>query len=527
MQPPVPPDEAQRLAALRALGILDTPAEERFDRITRVAQRLFDVPIALVSLVDAERQWFKSRQGLTASETGRDISFCGHAIAGTGVFVVPDARADVRFVDNPLVTGAPHIRFYAGVPLASADGHNLGTLCIIDRQPRRLSDADLAVLRDLAALARDELNAVHVGNALVMQKLAEARVRAVLDNVLDGIVTLDEDGTIETCNPAAGRLFGYHDPAEVIGQSFALLLPAAARETYLEYLADYRRTGQTRMLGSVREVDCRRRDGSVFPADVGTSELQVDGRWRLIATVRDATERKRLERLKDEFVSMVSHELRTPLTSINGALSLLAGGVAGPLEARGRELVEVARRNGERLLCLVNDILDIAKIESGKMDFHIEPLELVSLVTETLAATAEYAARFGVRLVLAPAPPVVRVAADRGRLTQVLTNLLSNAAKFSPSGDCVEVAVTRHAGRVQVAVIDHGPGIPPEFHDRLFEKFAQADAGHTRAQGGTGLGLSISKALIECMGGSIGFQTRIGAGSTFCFELPECGEGCT
>ena len=156
--PPVPPNEAERLATLRKLRVLDTPLEDRFDRITRIAARLFDVPIVAISLVDAERQWFKSCQGLPVRETSRDISFCGHTILGDGVLVVPDARRDPRFADNPLVTGDPGIRFYAGHPLAGLKGHRLGTLCLIDRRPREFNESDRATLRDLAAWAENELS---------------------------------------------------------------------------------------------------------------------------------------------------------------------------------------------------------------------------------------------------------------------------------------------------------------------------------------------------------------------------------
>lgn len=160
--PDIPPDEDSRLGALRAVGILDTLPEERFDRVTRMAKRMFGVPIALVSLVDENRQWFKSCLGLGAKETSRDISFCGHAILGDDVFHVPDASADERFADNPLVADDPHIRFYAGCPLKVDGGSRLGTLCIIDREPRELTDDDLQALRDLAALVERELAAVQL-----------------------------------------------------------------------------------------------------------------------------------------------------------------------------------------------------------------------------------------------------------------------------------------------------------------------------------------------------------------------------
>ncbi|MDC0589625.1 sensor domain-containing diguanylate cyclase [Porticoccaceae bacterium] len=160
--PEIPPNEVARLQTLRSFDILDTPQEERFDRLTRMARRLFDVPIALVSLVDKDRQWFKSRIGLPVSETPRDISFCGHSILGEEVFIIPDASSDERFQDNPLVIDKPNIRFYAGCPLRALNGTQMGTLCIIDDKPRDFNEADLSALTDLAAMAEQELAALQL-----------------------------------------------------------------------------------------------------------------------------------------------------------------------------------------------------------------------------------------------------------------------------------------------------------------------------------------------------------------------------
>ncbi|EEW09974.1 GGDEF domain-containing protein [Vibrio mimicus] len=173
--PDKPENETERLAHLHKLGVLDTAAEERFDRITRLAKRLFNVPIALVSLVDENRQWFKSCFGLSVSETSRDISFCGHAILGRKVFIIEDASQDPRFADNPLVTGEPHIRFYAGVPLLYEDKMALGTLCIIDRKPRQLSQDELIDLCDLAKMAERELASVHTASLDDLTQISNRR----------------------------------------------------------------------------------------------------------------------------------------------------------------------------------------------------------------------------------------------------------------------------------------------------------------------------------------------------------------
>jgi diguanylate cyclase (GGDEF)-like protein len=174
-EPPIPSNEASRLTALRSLNILDTPAEERFDRLTRMAKRMFRVPVALVSIIDENRQWFKSNDGLDACETPRNISFCGHAILGDDIFLISDALADPRFADNPLVVGHPNIRFYAGCPLRSKDGLKVGTLCIIDTHPRDFDEEDAIALRDLAAMVADELTAFQTATTDDLTRISNRR----------------------------------------------------------------------------------------------------------------------------------------------------------------------------------------------------------------------------------------------------------------------------------------------------------------------------------------------------------------
>jgi PAS domain S-box-containing protein len=249
----------------------------------------------------------------------------------------------------------------------------------------------------------------------------------------------------------------------------------------------------------------------------------IPGRERIYAVARDVSERKKLDQIKSDFVSVVSHELRTPLTSIRGSLGLLAGGVAGEIAEPARGLIEIAAKNSDRLVRLINDILDVEKVESGSMHFRFQLVDLAALIAQAVESNQAYAQPFDVRFAVIPPLPEVRVRADPDRLLQVLANLLSNAAKFSPRGGQVEIAVTARAGRVAIAVTDHGKGIPPDFHHRVFERFAQADASSTRQKGGTGLGLSIAKAIVERHGGHIGFATRPEAGTTFTFDLPEWG----
>ncbi len=217
-KPAIPADEPVRLTCLLNTGLLDTPPDERFDRITRLAQKYFNVPITLVSLVDKERQWFKSNIGVAVKETPRDVSFCGHAILGSDIFLVPDAHIDERFSDNPLVVGPPNICFYAGLPLAGNDGSKIGTLCIVDTSPHELNSEDISVMRDLADIVESEIALIHEKQVTAKLRSKEERMRAVIDLIGDGEITLNPDGTVKTCgliaagvlNSTADQIIGKH-----------------------------------------------------------------------------------------------------------------------------------------------------------------------------------------------------------------------------------------------------------------------------------------------------------------------------
>lgn len=268
--PAIPADEDRRLATLHALGLLDTLPEDRFDAITRVAARLFNVPIALISLVDAHRQWFKSRVGLDASETPREISFCGHAINQHGIFLVPDASADTRFADNPLVTGEPKIRFYAGRPFAAPGGEKLGTLCLIDRRPHALNAAEHALLNELGNWLEAEI-------ALLWHCEAVNRfLDRLLQQVSEPILLADDDGRVRFANRAAQKLLNYL-PHEIAGRPLLKLLPESQRMRFeVEAAALERAEDDVAALeysGSVRQ-----RDGQEIGVTMAFFRTRVAGR---------------------------------------------------------------------------------------------------------------------------------------------------------------------------------------------------------------------------------------------------------
>ena len=241
---------------------------------------------------------------------------------------------------------------------------------------------------------------------------------------------------------------------------------------------------------------------------------------RVTGTNVDITDRKEIERLKNEFVATVSHELRTPLTAIVGALGLLKGQAVGKLPPDAAMFVDIAQQNGERLAALVNDILDSEKIEAGSMEFNLHAVNVRPLLERAIKLNAPYAAKFNVRYELREPVPDAIVSGDDGRLLQVITNLMSNAAKFSPGGAAVAVFAEIRGRELRIAVTNHGPGVPDELRGRIFERFAQGDGSDTRLKGGTGLGLFICKAIVEKMGGTIGYTSGLGHGATFYFDLP-------
>lgn len=348
----------------------------------------------------------------------------------------------------------------------------------------------------------------HYQRVLAMQTRVAAlaqRQRDILDNILDPVLTLDAHGRVRDMNQAACRLFSSGRPGAMLDQPCETVL------------------GQPLLtLLDTPTLTLRRRDGAEFPAELGASQWREDGELRYTLVARDVTQQRQTERMKDEFLATVSHELRTPLTSVLGALGLLASGAAGALPPAANSLAEVARRNGQRLSRLIDDILDLTKLEGDRMVMRLRPVRVAQLLQEALSANQGYAARAEVTLRTEAEPALARaeVPLDADRFLQVMANLLSNAIKHSPAGREVTVSTRAVAGWLRIEVKDRGPGIPAEFRDRMFEKFSQADGSDRRAIGGTGLGLYISRMMVERMGGRVGVHSLPGQGATFWVEFP-------
>ena len=357
--------------------------------------------------------------------------------------------------------------------------------------------------------------------------------KAILDSANFSIISTDVNGMIQTFNRGAERMLGYAADEMVDRETPAILhdseeVMQRAGELSVELGQDIKPGFETFIakarlgIADERKWTYIRKDGSRFPVLLSiTAIFDADGRPdSYLGIASDITESVKIEHMKNEFVSTVSHELRTPLTSIRGALGLIVGGVAGKLPEKAKSLVDIAHKNSERLILLVNDILDMEKIASGKMSFNLKQVDIVSLARQALETNRSYGEQFKVDFVLADTLPECNVEADADRLMQVMANLLSNAAKFSLPGKAVTVSISCNNQNAHVAVADRGPGIPEEFRDKIFQKFSQADSSDSKQKSGSGLGLYITRELVERMGGTVGFKTVTGEGTTFFFEVP-------
>lgn len=363
--------------------------------------------------------------------------------------------------------------------------------------------------------------------------LAYQRNQAVLDFANYSIIGTDTQGVILTFNKGAEQLLGYqadevvniHTPAlfhvvsEVAARAQAL---SAELNTHVEVGFDAF-VAKARLGGAdENEWTYIRKDGQAVSVLLSVT-AQYDNKGNIVGFLgiaSDITERKRIERMKSEFVSTVSHELRTPLTSIRGALGLVLGKASAGMSDKAKTLLETANRNCERLTLLINDILDLEKIESGSLVFQMNAIDVVSIAQQAVVANEGYAQQHHVKLHLKEGLPTAIILGDEHRLLQVFANLISNAVKYSSANGQVEIAFTQQEEWVIIAVKDYGQGIPEKFRSQIFSRFAQADSSDTRAKGGTGLGLSITKAIVERHQGNISYDSTEGVGTTFYVKLP-------
>ena len=412
MKAPFPSDEKQRLAALYDYEILDTLPELVFDDLTQLAAQICDVPISVVSLVDADRQWFKSKVGLDVDQTPRDVAFCAHAIHSPQLLVVNDARKDERFADNPLVTDAPNIRFYAGAPLVEPGGHELGTICVIDVMPRELTPEQLNAL---SALSRQAVSQLELRKKLSAQRELSQRLRA------------------------------------------------ASREA------------------------------------------------------------QRANRTKSRFLAHMSHELRTPLNAIIGFSKVLRKTLPESVGGKQSLYCDRITDNGLHLLKLINNVLDLSRIEANQVEVTHESFDVHELLRDVTAQVESLVGQRGNTLTLSCDESLQSMTSDPMRVRQCLINLLSNACKFTTDGAIGITAVKETRDGVpwvRFEIADTGQGMTSEETSRVFDEFYRAQQPTAEHREGTGLGLAITQQFCRLLGGEISVRSRPEVGTTFVIRLP-------
>ena len=500
---PIPLNEPERIRELYSYEVLDTGTEKALEDIVQSAAAICGTTFGAISLIDKDRQWFKAQCGFSLKQTLRSESICGHGILTRTFFEVPDTHADLRFKENELLESLG-VRFYGGTQLIGTEGNVLGMLCVLDPEPQRLSQSQQTQLATLAMRAMELLESHR-------QRRRMEWLGALVSQVSDEIYLFDL-GThvLLHANESATRN-RLEDIAALGLEDITPDVPAGEMASVLKRLQD----GGSEV---AYETWVERARG-LTPVEARWQRLTASGNALVMCTLRDITDKQKLEQAKNEFISVVSHELRTPLTGLYGSIKLLESGACGELPPAAVTMIGISSRSADDLLRLINDILDLEKNTAGLMSFDIVAIELLPLLDELVLGHSDVAALSDIRLENEASLPV-SVMADRQRLRQVLGNLISNALKFAPASTCVTLnAFIQENGFARISVTDQGPGVPPDFQSKLFQRFSQANSTTTRPVGGSGLGLSIVKSITESMGGMVACSSRPGC-TEFRIEFP-------
>jgi signal transduction histidine kinase len=537
VKPGVPENEQQRLGVLAKYNILDTLPEQEFDDLTHLASQICQAPIAAISFVDRDRQWFKSKTGFAAAQTLREHSFCAYTILGKDPFVVEDAAHDSRFAHYPTVRGNPNIRFYAGIPLIGPEGFALGALCVCDRVPRKLSPDQIEALQ---LLGRQTISQMRLRRTAVSLADNEKLSRSAFDALQSGIATLNQRGEIVTVNRAW----------EHFNQEICLLPGCGVGSTYQlshsHHLANPSNAEPSfgsqlnRLLrGELAEIQHEFK--TTEPTgdrwfSLNATRCAGEGGVHVIITQTDITDRKRLETVEIERSSMqetvksleqtlgvVGHELRSPLAGLRAMTDFLMDPTARQtpewnnfLSSLGEEVV--------RMSDTVDTILEAARLNSGRARWNFSTVDLEALCREVMSNARMLSNSNAVSFDWKVDPAVRFITGDYGGIRRLLINLLGNSRKYTAKGK-IQVQITGHtdtdANRwVELRVRDTGIGIPPEILNRLGDAYAlNSGVVDERCIGGTGLGLSICKGIASAHAGRLSIESRVGTGTTVTVKL--------
>ncbi len=528
--------EDQRLEILHSLKVLDTPPDQRFERIVEDAKRVFDVPIVLVSLVDRDRQWFKACLGLPERQTSRSLSFCSIAIEEGAPLIICDATLDPRVKENALVLGDPHIRFYAGFPL-QVRGAYLGTLCIIDTRPREFDETQQRMLASFGHWAQAELEQLELGRLARDLELSQRRYQTLFRTSAQAVAIFSVQGQYIEGNALAQALWGkewggsardggsrgapsLHDLRLEAPLGEAFEQASAGFTAVVEPFAYERGNGQKTFLQAVLTPleylgHC---SGVILTIDdVTVSVLEAERQAELeLKTLHEKEELDRARARRDAFVAVLAHEMRNPLNGILG-LSEVLRARAHPED---REAAESIHACAETLSYLIDDTLDMERIQQGRLELDDAVFDLGALISSVLLTAQSSARCRSITLISTSRAPLGFVRGDQQRVRQILSNYVNNAVKYSSEGSQVQISCNASQLGFLFEVVDRGVGIAPEALETVFEPFYQVKRTATNSQRGLGLGLNIVKSLVEVMGGTLGVESQLGQGSRFWADLP-------
>ncbi|MDQ5929545.1 MAG: Response regulator, partial [Bacteroidota bacterium] len=458
----VPQNEKKRLEALKAYQILDTENEEQFDRLTKLASLICETPIALVSLIDEQRQWFKSAVGLDVPFTAREISFCQHAIMGDELFEVESTKNDQRFVNNPLVTGFPTIQFYAGFPLKDPVGFNLGTLCVIDTKPKKLTNNQKIALELLAKEVVSQMIA-RINNLELL------KFKKQFEFSHDLICIVGTDGYLKNINPAFVNTLGWTNE-ELLSKPFLEIIHPEDQEkaaleidTFKEdqlitqFEARFlKKNGQYIWLSWIAKADLSQGEAFAIARDV------TENKEHLIELTNAKNLAESANKVKEEFLSNMSHEIRTPLNAIIGFNQLLAQSELNENQKKQVDIIGIASKN---LIGILNDILDTSKLESGNVKLDVSPISIKKIIKNVIKLQRPEAKAKNIKLLKTIDPDLPPYTmADENRINQILLNLINNGIKFTDKGyvevKVLEISRKNNQSTIRFIVKDTGIGIP-------------------------------------------------------------------
>jgi PAS domain S-box-containing protein len=529
------PNEQERVEALRRYRILGTYAEKSFKNIAKLVAEIFKSSIAMITLVDDEQVYYGSNVGMDDSVGPRGESFCSLTVLQSGVKVIENALEDPVVAGNPLVCGDFGLRFYAGAPLITNDGYRIGTVCLVDNQPRRFNDHDKAILEGMANLVMEQIELRLQNLNIAEQQLnnnlqlaasnerllaSEQRFQTILDTMAEGVGIIDLSGQLIYANLMAQEILGL-TLSEITGRTYDdpkwqnLRVDGSPLPDREHPMTIMMRTGMPVL---DYEIGVQPPDKEKIYISINAAPL-IDRETGLltggIGTFMDVTNRRKVLQQKDEFINVASHELRTPVTSLKAAMQIMDRMKDNPKPEVLSKMIDQSNRSLDKLTNLITDLLDSSRISQGKLNLVKSTVNLARLINNC-CANIRQGGKFEILL---EGDLDTEIFADEQQLEQVFVNLINNAVKYASASKFIHISIEKSADEVRIAVADQGPGIPPDQLKHLFEQYYRVDYSGIQISG-LGLGLYISSEIIKKHGGKIGVESVPGTGATFWITLP-------